>query len=159
MDIRDPYDIKECYTRTRFDYSFDVHVDGDMLYLAGTSDGNGMWLYNITDPFFMTIPDWISTTNTHGVWSFGPYILSANMEDGVSIVNATTPTIITTESTYADATNALQVTTHGDYTYVANKTSLVILRHFESAGDTYVPGIDIAQSLEMPLLYQSAQGL
>ena len=149
LNIKDPSDIKACYIRSRFDYSFDVFVDGDLLYLAGTDDGNGMWIYNVSNPYSMTISDWVSTVNSHGVWGFGPYIISANMQDGVSIINATNPLNIVTGSTYADATKALQVTTHGDYTYVANQTSLVILRHFESAGDTYVPGIDIAQSLEM----------
>ncbi|NHK32492.1 MAG: hypothetical protein FK730_14155 [Asgard group archaeon] len=149
LDITDPSDIKECYVRFRFNYNYDVFVDGDLLYLGGEDDGNGMWIYNVSNPYSMVISDNVLPIDSHGVWGFGPYVLSANMQDGVSIINATNPLNIVTGSTYADATSALQITTKGDYTYVANQESLVILRHFLSAGDTYIPGSFIAQSLEV----------
>ncbi len=42
-----------------------------------------------------------------------------------------------------------RISSYGDYTYVANRSSLIILRHFESAGDTYVPGNVLAQSTKL----------
>jgi len=136
------------YSRTRYAYNYDVQVDGDLLYLAGATDGNGMWIYNVSDPTTMTISDYV-IRDSYGVWGFGPYVLSADNGQGVSIINATNQNSIFTNSVYSDATSALQVTTSGDYTFVANRSSLVILRHFESAGDTYVAGTKIAQSTKI----------
>lgn len=63
--------------------------------------------------------------------------MSANYDDGVSLIDASNPTSITQDSFYPAASRALQVTTRGDFTYVANMSSLVILRHFNSAGNTF----------------------
>jgi hypothetical protein len=52
-------------------------------------------------------------------------------------------------SGYAGANRAIQITVAGDYAYVANRTSLVILRLFRSAGATYTPGPCQAASLEI----------
>ncbi len=124
----------------------DIYVDGDVAY---TADKAWMILYNVTNPvgpYFTTF----TFGNSLGVWGFGPYCLSADSDEGVSMVNCNNPYAIDPRmSIYPNATNALQVTTHGDYTYVANKTSLVILRHFESAGDTYIADTTTAQSLKV----------
>ncbi len=125
---------------------FDIFVDGDIAY---TADKDWMILYDVTDP---TLPGFTSWTNqeSYGVWGFGPYCLSADTFEGVSLVNCTDINLVNSiMSIYPNATGALQVTTHGDYTYVANTSSLVILRHFESAGATFDPGTSIAQSLEV----------
>ena len=145
LDISDYSDIKLCYSRFRYSYNYDIHVDGDFLHLAGNTLGNGMWIYNVTNPFSMSIVDNV-VRNSYGVWNFGPYVLSADYTEGVSLINATNKALITGEGLYADATNAIQITTSGDYVYVANISSLVILRFFESAGDTYLPGTRIEQS-------------
>ncbi len=130
-------------------YFYDIKVDGDLAY---TSDTNWLVVYNVTDPynlFFRTdIEIDFDLIDSYGVWTFGPYIMNAAGSDGVYLVNATD--LDNCEATrYTDATGALQITTSGDYTYVANKSSLVILRHFESAGDTYVPGSVFAQSTKV----------
>jgi len=136
------------YSRTRFAYNYDVFVDGDILYLAGSNDGNGMWMYNVSDPNTATILDNVFC-NSYGVWNFGQYVMSADFDEGVSLIDATNPIDITQESIYPDATRAIQVTSHGDFTYVANTTSLIILRHFRSAGNFYTPAASnsIGQSL------------
>jgi len=142
IDHLSPFHV---YSRARYAYNYDVKVNGDTLYLAGSDAGNGMWLYNVTDPTIMYVVDNVYR-NSHGVWDFGQYVLTADYHDGVALVNATDPTTVSVESTYDDATAAIQIVTEGDYTYVANTTSLVILRHYESAGDTYVDVNNLAQS-------------
>lgn len=74
--------------------------------------------------------------------------MNAAGADGVYLVD-TTDFLNCQGTQYTGATGALQVSSYGDYTYVANMSSLVILRHFESAGDTYIPGTVIAQSTKI----------
>ncbi|MHA1124314.1 MAG: hypothetical protein ACTSO7_07880 [Candidatus Heimdallarchaeota archaeon] len=142
IDHAAPYPV---YSRMRYAYNYDVKVNGDTLYLAGHDDGNGMWMYNVTNPTIMYVVDNVYRNN-YGVWDFGQYVLTADYTDGVALINATTPTNVVVDSAYAGATGAIQIMTEGDYTYVANTTSLVILRHYESAGDTYVDVNNLAQS-------------
>lgn len=144
IDVRDFTNPITLYSRTRYAWNYDIHVDGDILYLAGSSDGNGFWMYNISDPNIAYALDNV-LSNSYGVWSFGQYAMSANYDEGVSLIDASNPSSIIEDSVYPDATRALQVTTHGDFTYVANMSSLVILRHFRSAGN-YFSGI-AAQTL------------
>ncbi|HUT80161.1 MAG TPA: GGIII-like transmembrane region-containing protein [Candidatus Bathyarchaeia archaeon] len=125
----------------RTSYGLDVCVDGDIAYV---SDQNWLVIFNVSDPFSINflsdvlIGDYI---DSFGVCSFGPYLMNAGGAEGVSLINATRlgPSQ-QTKTTYANATAALQITYHGDYTYVANKTNLIILRHFKSPGDIYVSG-------------------
>ncbi len=125
---------------------YDVYVDGDVAY---TSDLDWMLALNITDITNPYLTTW-TNDDSYGVWGFGPYALNAGGPDGVSLtdctdMSASDPTI----SNYPDATGALQITTYGDYTFIANTSSLIILRHFESLADTYVAGSSVAQSYEV----------
>ena len=128
----------------------DLFVDGD---LAFCSDNN--WLVveditNPTNPIFILDVDWGVDTNyvkSWGVCTFGTNIINAGADEGVHFLDGMDITpIFFTGTNYPNATAATKVTTHGDYTYVANQTSLIILRHFESPGDTYVAGNYIAES-------------
>ncbi len=123
----------------------DLYIDGDICYASHES-----WslTVNITDPTNPFYADWISPASI-GTWGFGPYQLSANPTGSVDLINATD--IENTNRPYynTNASSAWRVTTNGDFTYVANQTSLVILRHFLSAGDTYNSGTTFAQSLEI----------
>lgn len=125
---------------------YDIFVDGDVAY---ASDLDWMLPYNLTDP---ANPHWTTWTDddSYGVWGFGPFALNAAGPHGVGLVDctdmgATDPTI----SNYPNATAALQITTYGDFTYIANTSNLIILRHFESFADTYIAGLSTAQSLEV----------
>ena len=127
---------------------YDIYVDGDLGY---TADHDWMILYNFTDP---TAPVWSTWTlnDSLGVWGFGPYCLSTG-DHGVSLSDLSDPFAFDPViSSYPYATGGKQITTHGDYTYVANTSSLVILRHFESLADTYVAGTTFAQSIEIDTL-------
>jgi hypothetical protein len=130
-----------------------IHVDGDLTYC---SDTNWLVVFGITNPAGPTIViyvDWNSGANyvkSYGTSTFGTNIINAAGPDGVHFLDALdiTPTYFS-GTNYPDASSALKVTTHGDYSYIANKTSLVILRHFESPGDTYVAGSYLGESLEI----------
>jgi hypothetical protein len=127
---------------------YDIWVDGDLAY---TADHDWMLPYNVTDP---TTPGWTTWTNndSFGVWGFGPYCLSTGVH-GVDLCDLSDPYFADPViSSYPLATGGKQITTSGDYTYVANTTSLIILRHFESLADTYVAGTTFAQSLEIDAL-------
>ena len=133
-------------TRTFAATNLDLRVDGDLLYNSDTS-----WckITNASDPynsFFVAnvldnVGEFIKST---GVWIFGSYIISTS-PTATYLVDATD--FSNFESTqYNNTGGALAVTTSGDYTYVANHSNLIILRHFESAADTYIPGTNFAQS-------------
>ncbi|MBN1329232.1 MAG: hypothetical protein JXA54_07140 [Candidatus Heimdallarchaeota archaeon] len=127
---------------TRLSYGLDICVDGDLAFL---SDRDWLVMFNVSDPFninFLTdVRIGIDYIDSYDVCIFGPYLLNAGGHEGVSLINATLlGSTQQTRSVYADASSALQITYHGDYTYVANKTNLIILRHFESPGDIYVSG-------------------
>jgi len=145
------YDVTDFTSPVLSDYKgrtatmYDVHVDGDLCYL-----GAGGWLsvYNVSDPTAMTYPGW-ETTSSMGVWSFGRFVVSAEMSNGIRLYDITDVTNPNLLSNYSAPSEAIQVQASGDYTYVANKSSLVILRHFYSAADTYITGTKIAQSTKI----------
>ncbi|MFW9923064.1 MAG: hypothetical protein ACFFDW_07215 [Candidatus Thorarchaeota archaeon] len=131
-------------------YCYDIYVDGDLAFI---SDRDWLVVFNVTDPYNIDYLGDADITiaagyvDSLGVWGFGPYILSASPTDGVAMINATALDPYDYNGWfYPNATGALQVYTHGDYTYIANTTNLIILRHFKSAGDTYIPDAYIAQS-------------
>ncbi|MHA1155666.1 MAG: hypothetical protein ACTSQK_06115 [Candidatus Heimdallarchaeota archaeon] len=123
----------------------DMYIDGDICYVSHET-----WslTVNITDPTNPFYADWTSPASI-GTWGFGPYQLSANPSGSVDLINATNIEVTSRPYFNTDASSAWRVTTNGDFTYVANQTSLVILRHFLSAGDTYNSGTTLAQSLEI----------
>ena len=128
----------------------DLFVDGD---LAFCSDNNWLVVEDITDPTnptFILDVDWNFDTSyikSWGVCTFGTNIINAGADEGVHFLDGIDITPLFFAGTnYPNATAATRVTTHGDYTYVANQSSLIILRHFESPGDTYVAGNYIGES-------------
>lgn len=141
-DLQNPY---MTFGTARIPLHYDIHVDGDVCLLGA---GGWMSVYNCSNPYSFSYPDWATNTSV-GVWSYGPYVISAEHAQGVTLYDTTDVFTVTPMSNYQDAIRAWQVTTSGDYSYVANESSLVILRHFESAADTYIPGSSIAQSLEV----------
>ena len=147
-NVKDVNDEKLTTVDDLTSYCYDVKVDGDIAYVA---DQNWLVLYNVSDKYsydYIHSADIGYYLDSYGVWNFGPYVMSAAGAEGIYLVNETDFSSVTA-TLYPDASGAIQVTSSGDYTYVANTTSLVILRHFESAGDTYVPIIRGAQSLEL----------
>jgi hypothetical protein len=146
------YDIRDISSPTlvgwqlRQSYHYDVFVDGDY---APVADRYWMSFFNVTNPFAPDYSDEIynASLNWLGVWGFGPYVLQVGAPGGVALVNATDPTDLRICATYTSLTGAMQVTVHGDYAYLANRTSLVILRLFESAGASFSTSSANAQSL------------
>jgi len=135
------------YSTYRVTPMYDIQVDGDVAYL-----GAGGWfsIYNVSDPTLFTYPGY-EITPSWGVWSFGRYVVSAERDEGVRLYDVTNVSNPTALSHYPGASDAIQITTSGDYTYAACKTSLVILRHFFSAADTYTTGGGFAQSINVGL--------
>lgn len=130
-------------THTRMSYHYDVYVDGDYAYLGG---GNWMAMYNVTDPYDIQWTNFYTDYHSLGVWGFGPYILSADSVDGATLIDACNLNSAVTYN-YPDATGALQITTHGDYTYIANTSNLLIMRHFKSAAGNFDVAGSQAQSI------------
>jgi len=130
-------------------YGEDICVDGDLAYMA---DSNWLVPYNVSDPSNIVYIDsaWIDGDfpDSFGVSNFGPYVLNAGGADGVLMVNETDFSS-ETATRYPNATTAMKITTSGDFTYVANMSNLIILRHFLSAGATFFPGTSIAESTEV----------
>ncbi|NHJ31702.1 MAG: hypothetical protein FK732_02460, partial [Asgard group archaeon] len=144
-NIRDFDTIRMTEGKGRTPSHYDIHVDGDICLLGA---GGWMSVYNCSDPYDFTYPDW-EATSSMGVWPYGPYVISAEHAAGVSLYDTTNVSLVVPMSNHGDAQKAWQVTINGDYSYVANEDNLVILRHFESAADTYVPTPSIAESVEV----------
>lgn len=138
-------------TQPRDSHHYDVYVDGDFAYLGG---GKWMAMYNVTDPYDTHYSNFYTDYNSHGVWGFGPYILSADSDDGATLIDARNLAAAVTYN-YPDATGAIQITTHGDFTYIANTSNLLIMRHFRSAAGTF----DIAGSQAQSITIDSTEEL
>lgn len=130
----------------------DIFVDGDLAFF---SDTNYCVIFNITDPtnlqWYGDIRLNTAFVKSTGIWVFGTHVLSAAKTNGLYFIDTMNyqSTLDLPGSNYANATGAIKVTTSGDYTYVANTTNLIIIRHYESSADTYVAGTHIAQSKEV----------
>ncbi len=130
-------------TQLRASYHYDVYVDGDFAYLGA---GNWMAMYNVTDPYDIRWTSFYTDYHSLGVWGFGPYIMSADSVDGATLIDARNLNAAVTYN-YPDATGAVQITTHGDFTYIANTSNLLIMRHFRSAADNFDAAGSQAQSI------------
>jgi hypothetical protein len=127
---------------------YDIYVDGDQAYTTDMYGWVVNWDVTTTAATFYTDAFPIGGITT-GVWGFGPYMLMADQIFGTFLIDARNTAALAVHSYYPNTTGAIQITTHGDYTYVANRTHMNILRHFLSAGDTYIPGPAFAQSVEV----------
>jgi len=147
FDYRDPNNIQLVYTRPGLTSNHqELYCEGDILYAA-----NGRWLHlwNISDLSSVYMLDYINygvDDVVTDVMPFGHYVLITKNNLGAAVVSADNPSDIIELSSYTDATVAKNFDLEGDYMYIANSTSLVVLRFFESAGDTYLPTSSIAQS-------------
>ncbi len=151
FDIRDPWNIKHIFTKSGVtSWHNELVVEGDILYTA-----NGRWLHlwNISDLTSVSLIDYINygvgNIVVSDIQPFGTNIYLAKKSFGVNVVNATDVANLIEGSTYAPATGALSLAISGDFLYIANKTSLIIQRFFESAADTYVNTNNLAQSKSM----------
>lgn len=129
-----------------------ITVDGDLMYL---SDNYWLVLFNITDPFNVVrygdvrlFDDTTTYVKSFGASYFGPYLMSAAGENGAYLLDSKNylSTMIFSGSRNENATGARKITTAGDYCYVANKSNLIILRHYKSTGATFHTGTSIVQS-------------
>ena len=149
-DIQDPSNPVEVGAANYQSWNYDVFVDGDLAYNA-----DGFWTitFNVSDPTSPFIPPngyiYHAVHKSMGVWGFGQYVVDARYTQGVNLMDNTNVSDPTYIRNYSDATNAIQVTIHGDYVYVANRSSLVILRLYRSAASTYSTGTFTAQSVNL----------
>ncbi|NHK32491.1 MAG: hypothetical protein FK730_14150 [Asgard group archaeon] len=126
---------------------YDIYVDGDQAYTADMFGFVVNW--DVVTPSAPFYTDAFALGIPTGIWGFGPYMLVADQFFGAFLFDARNTASLAVHSAYIDIPYARQITTHGDFTYVANKTHMTILRHFLSAGDTYIPGSAFGLSLEV----------
>ncbi len=128
-------------------YNLDLKVDGDLAFLADTTWCVAINVTNPSNPTF--IQDLRDNANalikSNCIWNFGPYVITAG-PDGVYLIETSDFTSPLVSTQYNYTAGALAVTSAGDFTYVANKSNLIILRHFKSAADTYFDTNNLAQS-------------
>ncbi len=150
FDIRDLDNIVPVYNWAAVTTNhYDIYVDGDVGFVQDAIGYSEVW--NVTDPTSSHYTDYTSTSGHMplGVWGFGPYMVVANYTAGVALYDTSDIHDMQYISNYAGASSAIQITTRGDYAYVANRDSLVILRLFKSAAATYSTGTFTAQSLNL----------
>ncbi|MFX0169785.1 MAG: LVIVD repeat-containing protein [Candidatus Hodarchaeota archaeon] len=129
---------------------YDIFVEGDSAYIvdaAGTAYSEHWNVMNPYNPYYSDYVNSLSGTPM-GVWAFGPYMVTANYTGGVCLWNTSDINDMQYLAGYAEANRSVQITVAGDYIYVANRTSLVILRLFHSAGNTYITS-SLAQSTQV----------
>jgi hypothetical protein len=128
---------------------YDLYVDGDVLY---TADFNWPIVWNVTNPFSPTFNfpgGWLYGNNTVTAWGFGPYMLSNNETDGLTLIDARNINGIQYMAVSPTVTDARQISVHGDYAYVATRDSFDIIHLFQSTASTYQTGTDIVRSLNI----------
>ena len=118
---------------------YDIFVEGDSAYIVDAANTGYSEHWNITNPYNPYYSDYVNsnTGKPLGVWAFGPYMITANYTGGVCLWNTSDINDMQSLGGYAAANRSVQITVAGDYAYVANRTSLVILRLYQSAGNTY----------------------
>jgi hypothetical protein len=149
-DISDLNNFQQTYVRTRSGYHSDVMVDGNVAYLACDEPAIPGYAstYNVTDPWNISFGTDLHN-ETLGLWAYGPWLVTADQHQGVSLHNTTIISNMITLETRTTVSGAQAVTIHGNYAYVANTTSLVILHLVRAAGNTYSLGTNVATSLEV----------
>jgi hypothetical protein len=126
-------------------YFNDIHIDGEV---ALTADEVTFVLFDINDPANIIYTDEDSgVPAVQGVWSFGQYAMTAGIFNGLTLYDASNIYGIIRLNGIPELFGGMQLVTHGDYTYYCNRSSLSILRHFESSADTYREGIFLGESL------------
>ncbi len=142
-DITDTSNLVLVASETLPSYHYDIFVDGDVAY---TANGQLASVWDVTDPFDPTISDSVGSSSlAMGVWGFGPYMITLRQGDGVEIYDTRNINDIRIISACTGMEGALQVTAHGDYIYVANRSSLEILHFFDSRS-SFITGVSTAQS-------------
>jgi hypothetical protein len=149
-DISDLNNWQQTDVVSRQGYHYDIMVDGNVAYLADDRPTVTGWAttYNVTDPWNAIFGQDLFN-ETLGVWALGPWLVTADQHQGVSLHNTTDITNMATLTTNVNVNGARAVTLHGNYAYVANGTSLAILQLVRAAGNTYTVGTNVATSLEV----------
>ncbi len=132
---------------------YDIYVDGDVAYTADT-DWPIVW--NVTNPTAVTFNNpfpppasWLYGERTYAAWGFGPYMLSSNMSDGVTLIDARNINYIHYMGIQPAALNVTQITVSGNYAYAVSPTTFYIMHLFRSAAATYQTGTAISRSLKV----------
>jgi hypothetical protein len=140
--VYDATDLSNLYLTDRRTLSYlnDITVSGDFCVV---SDGiAGTYLYDVTDPWNIPGPmDYYGPAGTNVTYAtalFENYIIAAERHGGVYLLDASNPYDLQLITHYtAPDMDALRVTIHGDYAYVANRNSLKIFRIILSTADTF----------------------
>ena len=138
VDIRDPENPDHVSSVTLISDMYDIIVDNDLVFVA--SD-DYFKIYNYTNPYSPYEIRSIATTATggfeiYGLCKLGPYIICSTSNHSYVVDTSDLPQLATAYG-YSTFAGALQVKNHGDYVYIANRSSLAIVRFFESAADIY----------------------
>jgi hypothetical protein len=148
-DIADLNNWVQIESVSRVGYHYDIFVDGDVAYFADDAPGFGYAsIYNVTNPSSTYLADDIFN-DTLGVWAYGPWLVTADQIQGVSLHNTTDFHASYPLVTQTTVNGARAVTLHGNYAYVANSTTLAILQLVRAAGNTYIPGTNSATSVDI----------
>lgn len=130
-------------------YFYDIYVDGDVAY---TADAAWPIVWNVTDPIAANFADpggWLWGDRTYATWGFGPYMLSSNMSDGVTLIDARNINNIQYMGIQPAALNVTQITVYGNYAYAVSPNTFYIMHLFRSAAATYQIGTTISRSLKV----------
>lgn len=147
-------------TRVAFlDRCQDIFVDGDILYFA---DKSYTVIFNVSEPHAplwqgdIEYPNSGDFIRSNGVWGDGPMIVCGG-DEGVFLFDTTNyplpPVLSGSYCPFANGTKKL--VTNGEFTYVANTSNLVILRHFKGWAGTFFPPASLARSLPIVSFFES----
>lgn len=122
VDISDPANPAEILQFSGF--STDIYVDSSYIYLA--RDHAGLYIFDNSDLFN---PIWISSIHTPGapggIDVIGQYVFIADLDSGLTVVNATDPYYPTIFGRYDDPSlgnhQFADISVSGDYAYIADR--------------------------------------
>jgi hypothetical protein len=120
------YDTPDC--------AFGVFVDSNYAYVADL--GSGLQIIDISNPSSPTLVGRLETVDARRVFVDGNYAYVADAIPGLKIIDISDPSNPAQAGSYVAPGSALGVFVAGDYIYVANDSSMMILR-FNPTGISY----------------------
>jgi hypothetical protein len=119
--------------------SYDVCVSGDYVYLA---DGSSFQVLNVfipANPFIFGSYD--DLAEAMGVYYSDDYAYVADFDFGLHVIEVSNPPYISYASSFETTGNVYDVYVLGDYIYMAEESSLLILKY---------PRVDVEEDINVP---------
>ncbi len=125
VDISDPTNMVEVGRVESLGSCRQVCVIGNIAYVA--DEGNGLWIFNVSDPADVSVLGQYSISSLRGVYIHHQIAYLPTYYDGLRIVDVSDPTNPIEVGTYAPYSQTYRILVQDDCAYLANAYGLEIL--------------------------------